>query len=1343
MAHQPYILSLDIGTGSVGYACMDKTFNILKYYDKDAIGVYLFDGAQTAQERRQFRTTRRRNNRRIKRLGLLQEILAPLVQNPNFYQFQRQFTWKNDNMDFKNKSLSEVLKFLGYAPKKYPTIYHLQKALLLEDRNFDPELIYMALYHLVKYRGHFLFNHLNIDNLNDNNSMDDFVELIALYESINHISLNLDYEKIKTIYEILQDNEMTKNDREKAIGKIEKALKHFSKMFLGLKFKEGDLFNQADNVEELKEANQTHSFADNYEENLTSFLTVEQLEFIENANKIYLSFTLQDILKWDKSANDSKDNKSMAISKVAAYDKFKNELNQVKDIVYKADPTKVQFKKIFVSSKESLKQYEEKPKKENLSKLCLFDQYLIRPKAQYKILIDELKKIIPQESPLYFEAENDTLLKVLNTTDNASIPMQINLYEAETILRNQQKYHAEITDEMIGKVLSLIQFRIPYYVGPLVNDQTTAKFGWMERKSNEPIKPWNFDEVVDRSKSATQFIRRMTNKCTYLMNEDVLPKNSLLYQEMEVLNELNSIQIRQQTDSKSRKYRLTPKIKLFAVEHIFKKYKTVSHRKFLEVMLNSNHRENFINHGEKLSIFGTQDDKKFVSKLSSYQDMTKIFGNIDDKRAQIEEIILWITIFEDKKILVQKLKENYPELTSQQINQLKKLNYSGWGRLSERLLTHNYHDHSIIDLLRNSDENFMEIITNDVYDFQSFIKEENQVRSNKIQYQDIADLATSPALKKGIWSTIKLVRELTSIFGEPEKIIMEFATEDQQKGKKQKSRKQLWDDNIKKNKLKSVDEYKHIIDVSNNLSNEQLQQEKLWLYFSQNGKCMYSGKSIDLDELLSPSSTKYYEVDHIIPRSFIKDDSIDNKVLVIKTMNQTKGDQVPLQFIQRPYERIAYWKSLNKAGLISDSKLHKLMKPEFTAMDKEGFIQRQLVETRQISVHVRDFLKEEYPNTKVIPMKAKMVSEFRKKFEIPKIRQMNDAHHAVDAYLNGVVYHGAQLAYPNVDLFDFNFKWEKVREKWKALGEFNTKQKTRELFFFKQLEKMEVSQGERLISKIKLDLNRFKINYSKKLANIPQQFYNQTALSPKTAELKYESDKSTDAVYTSLTTYQTFVVAIKTATKKGKVKMQYQIIDHYVFDFYKFTNGNEKELALYLARRENKDEVLDAQIVYKLNKGDLLYLNNHPCYFVSSKEVINAKQFELTVEEQLSLYKAMNNKETSVEKLIKTYDFIAEKVINEYRHYLDSELKEERVRTLFSESHQTHEGFIKAIDELFKVVTASAARSEKIGSRKSGMGNRAFLGKEKDVKISYKSISGLKTTKPKSLFKLAESRNEL
>ncbi len=47
----------------------------------------------------------------------------------------------------------------------------------------------------------------------------------------------------------------------------------------------------------------------------------------------------------------------------------------------------------------------------------------------------------------------------------------------------------------------------------------------------------------------------------------------------------------------------------------------------------------------------------------------------------------------------------------------------------------------------------------------------------------------------------------------------------------------------------------------------------------------YSGKTLNLDNL------SQYEVDHIIPRSaYIKDDSIDNKALVLKR-RKSKGNQ--------------------------------------------------------------------------------------------------------------------------------------------------------------------------------------------------------------------------------------------------------------------------------------------------------------------------------------------------------------------------------------------------------------------------------------------------------------------
>ena len=66
-----YSVGLDIGNSSVGWAVINpKTYQILRAKGKNAIGVRLFDSAQTAEERRGYRTTRRRISRRRWRLRL-------------------------------------------------------------------------------------------------------------------------------------------------------------------------------------------------------------------------------------------------------------------------------------------------------------------------------------------------------------------------------------------------------------------------------------------------------------------------------------------------------------------------------------------------------------------------------------------------------------------------------------------------------------------------------------------------------------------------------------------------------------------------------------------------------------------------------------------------------------------------------------------------------------------------------------------------------------------------------------------------------------------------------------------------------------------------------------------------------------------------------------------------------------------------------------------------------------------------------------------------------------------------------------------------------------------------
>ena len=68
--------------------------------------------------------------------------------------------------------------------------------------------------------------------------------------------------------------------------------------------------------------------------------------------------------------------------------------------------------------------------------------------------------------------------------------------------------------------------------------------------------PWNFTEKIDMKQSAEKFIQRMVRHCTYLSGETALPKQSLLYEKYQVLNELNNLRIRGERISVSLKQEL-------------------------------------------------------------------------------------------------------------------------------------------------------------------------------------------------------------------------------------------------------------------------------------------------------------------------------------------------------------------------------------------------------------------------------------------------------------------------------------------------------------------------------------------------------------------------------------------------------------------------------------------------------------------------------------------------------------------------------------------------------------------------------------------------------------------
>lgn len=64
MENKVWYLGLDIGTASVGWAATDTEYKIIRKNKKRLWGVRLFEEATTAQERRTYRSNRRRLARR-------------------------------------------------------------------------------------------------------------------------------------------------------------------------------------------------------------------------------------------------------------------------------------------------------------------------------------------------------------------------------------------------------------------------------------------------------------------------------------------------------------------------------------------------------------------------------------------------------------------------------------------------------------------------------------------------------------------------------------------------------------------------------------------------------------------------------------------------------------------------------------------------------------------------------------------------------------------------------------------------------------------------------------------------------------------------------------------------------------------------------------------------------------------------------------------------------------------------------------------------------------------------------------------------------------------------------
>lgn len=1004
-----YYLGLDMGTSSVGWAVTDEKYQLLKAKGKDLWGIREFDEAKTAVDRRSHRIARRRRQRETVRIGLLKEYFHDAIMqvDPCFYQRLDNSKYCLADKEPSVRDKNGIFHDPDYTDKEYyaqyPTIFHLRKELLESDKIHDVRLVYLAVLNMFKHRGHFLNASLGTKS-GERKISEVYGEFCALVSDLLSISFP-ELDDCREIENTLSTREYSRKRKADELADIlnvsikEKQKRAFINCICGLKVDLKLLFGES--IEYVADEKIAISFSDSgYEEKVQEIMEVfgdEYFELIQIMKEMYDIGSLAGIMKGYTYLSEAR---------VAQYDKHGSDLRILKKLVRKYCERE-EYDHFFREPENGT--YSAYVNSTNIKKSHRRDMKGRTREDMYATIRKLLSHMPSDDKDVQYvkeEMEKENFLPKQLTASNGVIPNQVHLIELKKILENAQGYLPFLLDidesglTVSERIIRLFSFQIPYYLGPLSeHSAANGGNGWVVRKEPGQVMPWNIEEKIDVKETAEIFITKMVRRCTYLNGESVLPKASLLYERFCVLNEINNIKIYDE--------KIPVKIKQDIYNELFKRGKKVSRKQLYQYLLG----RGLVKEGEIEQITGI--DITINNHLATYGKFKNILGeelDTDAGRKMVEDIVFWCTVYGDsKKFLREQIEEKYgTRLSNEQIKRIVGLKFKDWGKLSKTFLEMQGCSKGtgeilpLIGMLWETNDNLMELLAKDAYTYGEEL-EKYQGNSYKVlaelQIEDLEDMYFSAPVKRMVWQTLLIIKEVEKIMGTPPKRLFVEMTRKEEKEKNRKaSRKQQFLD-LYKNIKDEEHDWKRIITDADEKGT--LRSKKMFLYLTQMGRSMYTGNPIDLDDLFNDN---LYDIDHIYPRHFVKDDNLaNNLVLVEKELNAHKSDTYPLEH-DIYASQLAMWKELHRQHLITDEKLKRLTgRNPFTDEQKAGFIARQLVETSQGAKGVTTILQHALPETKIVYAKASNVSEFRQKRGLIKTRVVNDFHHAQDAYLNIVV----------------------------------------------------------------------------------------------------------------------------------------------------------------------------------------------------------------------------------------------------------------------------------------------------------------------------------------------------
>lgn len=363
----------------------------------------------------------------------------------------------------------------------------------------------------------------------------------------------------------------------------------------------------------------------------------------------------------------------------------------------------------------------------------------------------------------------------------------------------------------------------------------------------------------------------------------------------------------------------------------------------------------------KAKLFNAIKDLPNAEKLLQFNLSTENSNLFDESTGEVLKVIndnfqneplymLWHTVYSlsDKDVLRKVLKKKYDINDESVVDSLFKIDFvkPGFGNKSakaiRRILPFLQEGLVYSDACARAGYNHSNSLTKAENETRILLDRLPQIKKNELR---------QPVIEKILNQMVNVVNAIYDEYGKMDEIRVELARE----LKQSKDERNVTATNIAKRERENKDIEKKIGELGIRSSRSRIQKYRLWEESEK--KCFYCGQTVQVKEFLSGFDV---EVEHIIPKSLLFDDSFANKVCACRKCNADKGNKTAFDFMKGKSLDLfdAYVNRVNE--FYKDGKISKTKKEHLLTTQSDiptDFIERQLRQTQYISKKAMEMLK--------------------------------------------------------------------------------------------------------------------------------------------------------------------------------------------------------------------------------------------------------------------------------------------------------------------------------------------------------------------------------------------------